>query len=371
MYRKICVALLLLLITIWFQPALAEEQSEEYQSKKKTQAKKKHQEETVLEDLVVTATSEVKMLNTPAAISVITAQDLENQGVKNVAEALVRVPGVYDDGSANFALSLRGTRSSTSGGPLVLIDGVPQDSGMYGYNYWETIPVSEIERIEVLRSPGSTVFGADSARGVISIITKKAKKDQPLSVKAKASVGSWGTYDEYTTLSGGLNQWDLLLNGSRTDTGGYVHDTQRRTAGRLAAGYNFSDRTRLGIDVGYKDNYWVTVRGKDRYALDQDRRADEFKQSPTAEETTYNETDQKVASAAMNFRYKSSGFFLNSLAAASNVDEDYNARYNKYISPKSVYRDDRNQDRYVVDVSAGYNFTEGVLSIYSKAGRQF
>ena len=161
-------------------------------------------EETVLDDIVVTATSDIKVLDTPASISVITAKDLEAQGVRNIAEALTRIPGVFDDGSSNYYLSIRGTRSSSSGGPLVLIDGVPQDTGLLGYNYRETIPVSEIERIEVLRSPGSTVFGADSARGVISIVTKKAKPGQAFSGQVSASAGSWNTFDESASISGGL-----------------------------------------------------------------------------------------------------------------------------------------------------------------------
>jgi outer membrane receptor protein involved in Fe transport len=322
-----------------------------------------------LEDIVVTATGNVKMRDTPASISVITAKDIEAQGIKNIGEALAKVAGVFDDGSSSYYFSLRGTRSSSSGGPLVLVDGVRQDVGMLGYNYFETIPVAEIERIEILRSPGSTVFGADSARGIISIITKKAdKKKKGLKGSVSASAGSWSTFDESATLSGVMDRWDLLFSGSRTDTEGYLHNEQERSAARVKAGYSFSDQARLGLNLSYKDNHWQTVRGKNRYALENDREADEFQETPTAKLTSYNETDQEASSLGLDFGYKAQDLFFDILAAATQVDEEHDARYATYTSPKSVYRDDRNQDRYNLDVSGGYRFGQGFFQYTPKLG---
>ena len=315
-----------------------------------------------LDEIVVTAPRETKVIDTPASISVITAKELEEQGIKNIGDAIVRIPGAYDDGASTYHFSMRGTRSSSAGGPLVLIDGVPQNMGMSDYNYFETIPVSDIDRIEILRSPGSTAFGAGSARGVISIITKKGKKDQPFSVKAKTSYGSWQTSDTYATLSGGVNNWDFFLNGTFTDTDGYVHNDQRRKAGRFKVGYNFSDYARLGINLGYTDNDYKTVRGKNKYALEIDRRAREFKEKPTAEKTSYDEKGQDVSSYALDFSYKKRALFLDSLAAVTLFDEE--AKYNcyQYTKPKRVYDDDRDQNRYKFDLSGGYSFGEGFFS---------
>ncbi len=311
-----------------------------------------------LDEIVVTAPRKTMVIDTPASISVITAQELEEQGIKNIGDAIVRIPGAYDDGASKYYFSMRGTRSSSTGGPLVLIDGVPQNMGMSDYNYFETIPVSDIDRIEILRSPASTVFGADSARGVISIITKKGKKDQPFSVKAKTSYGSWQTSDTYATLSGAVDNWDFFVNGTFMDTEGYVHDDQRRAAGRFKGGYSFSDHARLGINLGYTDNDYEMVRGKNKYALEIDRRADEFKEKPTAEKTSYNENEQDVSSYALDFSYKNSGLFLDSLAAVTLFDKE--AKYNcyQYTKPKNVYNDDRDQNRYKFDLSGGYNFGE-------------
>ena len=67
-----------------------------------------------LEEVVVTAPRDMKVLDTPASISVITAKELEEQGITNIGDAIVRIPGVYDDGCerAYFAISMRGTRSA-------------------------------------------------------------------------------------------------------------------------------------------------------------------------------------------------------------------------------------------------------------------
>ncbi len=316
-------------------------------------------ESTELDDVVVTATREMKVIDTPASISVITAEDLEAMGVKNIGDALVRLPGVFDDGASKYYLSVRGTRSSSSGGPLLLLDGVPQDLGKSGYNNIETIPVSDIERIEVLRSSGTTAFGSDSARGVISIVTKSGKKNRPLSATSSVSYGSWETFNSYANLSGGVNGWDYFVNASYLDTEGYVHDDQTRNSLRMKGGYNFSENNRLGLNLGYSNNDYETSRGKNLYALNEDRRADEFYESPGGNLVTYNENEQTVFSYAMDYNLQNGDFFLKALAAGTQFEESYDARYQTYYSPKSVYTEDRDQDRYKLDLSGGYRFGFG------------
>lgn len=133
----------------------------------------------VLDEMVVTSTSKSKLVDTPASISVITAADLEQMGAKNITEALERIPGVYNTTASSSSLSIRGTRSSMAGGPVILIDGVAQNYGNYRREELDIIPVSQIERIEVLRSAG-IAYGPGAARGVINVITKKARAINPL-----------------------------------------------------------------------------------------------------------------------------------------------------------------------------------------------
>lgn len=158
----------------------------------------------VLEEIVVTATSKSAMIDTPASVSVITASDLEQMGAKNIIEALERIPGVYNTSANDSSLSIRGTRSSMAGGPVILVDSVPQKYGNYRREELDIIPVSQIARIEVLRSAG-VAYGPGSSRGVINIITKKSETEQPVHVHFSGSYGSWDTSNLSGSLDGRIN----------------------------------------------------------------------------------------------------------------------------------------------------------------------
>ena len=132
------------------------------------------------EDTVALATGEAKPIRlTPATASVITAQDIQATGATNVIEALESVPGLHVSTSAiNYQeiFTFRGIFSSTNPQVLVMVNGVPISALFNGNrnNFWGGMPVSDISRIEVLRGPGSAVYGADAFAGVINIITKRA-----------------------------------------------------------------------------------------------------------------------------------------------------------------------------------------------------
>ena len=166
-----------------------------------------------------------------------------------------------------------------------------------------------------------------------------------------------------------MNNWDYYVNASYLDTEGYVHEDQTRHSLRMKGGYNFSGNHRLGLNLGDTNNDYETARGKNQCALDDDRRADEFYESPGGNFITYNENEQKVFSYAMDYNLKSADFFLKALAAGTQFDESYYARYQTYYSPKSVYTEDRDQDRYKLDLSGGYHFGFGNTSSTRKSNR--
>ena len=200
-----------------------------------------------MEEVVVTATHKMKVIDTPASISIITAKELEKMGAKNIIEALRKIPGVIDTSSNDSAVAIRGAQSSMAGGPVILIDGVPQKAGDYRYDQFSFIPVSQVERIEVLRSPG-IAYGPGSARGVINVITKKGYREKPFSFDAAGSYGSWNTHNEYAGFHGSMNPWDYFLNVANYSTDGYEDEDQDRSSALLKVGYNLSDKTRIGIN---------------------------------------------------------------------------------------------------------------------------
>ncbi len=308
-----------------------------------------------LEEIIVTSTSDTKLINMPASTSVITADDLEEMGAKSIAEAIKRVPGIIDKSSSKDNLDIRGTQLGMSGGPVIMIDGVPQKIGSSRYDYFNFIPVSQVERIEVLRSPG-IVYGPGAARGVINIITKKGTREKPFNFDISGAYGSWETYDSSVNFYGGIDKWDYFLNATDYMTKGYEDEEENRDAVLVKAGYNFSNGTRLGIRANFITNEKENSYGlrKKKWHLHDFRDEKHFPKSKT--DTTlywHNEREQEETIFGVDFSQREKWFFLNSSVSWTGFSEEYNSMYEKFTSPKKVYRDDRDQDTLVFTLSGG------------------
>jgi iron complex outermembrane receptor protein len=140
-----------------------------------------------LEDLMNTKVTSVSkkeqsLSRTAAAIFVISAEDIRRSGATNIPDLLRVVPGVdvAQINANSWAISARGFNHQFSDKLLVLIDGRPVYTPLFGGVYWDTsdVPLEDIERIEVIRGPGATVWGANAVNGVINIITKSAAETQ-------------------------------------------------------------------------------------------------------------------------------------------------------------------------------------------------
>ena len=135
-----------------------------------------------LEDLMNTKVTSVskkeqKMSQVAAAIFVITQEDIRRSGATNLPDLLRMVPGldVAQINANSWAISARGFNHQFSDKLLVLIDGRSVYTPLFGGVYWDTqdVPMEDIDRIEVIRGPGATVWGANAVNGVINVITKK------------------------------------------------------------------------------------------------------------------------------------------------------------------------------------------------------
>jgi iron complex outermembrane recepter protein len=129
----------------------------------------------------VTSTSKEpeEVWNTPAAIYVITQEDIRRSGATNVPDILRMVPGVEvaQIDSDHWSVGIRGFGSEFSKSVLVLIDGRSVYTPLFAGVYWElqNVLLEDVDRIEVIRGPGGTIWGANAVNGVINIITKSAK----------------------------------------------------------------------------------------------------------------------------------------------------------------------------------------------------
>jgi iron complex outermembrane receptor protein len=133
-----------------------------------------------LMQVVVTSVSKKAqtLAQTAAAAYVIQAEDIRRSGVTSIPDALRLAPGVQVAaiGSNKWAVSIRGQADRFSNKLLVLVDGRSVYSPMFSGVVWESldVPLENIERIEVIRGPGASIWGANAVNGVINIITRSA-----------------------------------------------------------------------------------------------------------------------------------------------------------------------------------------------------
>ncbi len=133
--------------------------------------------EEVFEETVVTASRAAQSpLDAPSSTSIITEQDIRLSGITKIPELLRRLAGVdiMETTGSQTEVSMRGFNQRLSNKVLVLLDGRSVYTDLLGATIWANLPVTveEIERIEVVRGPGSALYGADAFNGVVNIITK-------------------------------------------------------------------------------------------------------------------------------------------------------------------------------------------------------
>ena len=163
------------------------------------------------------AKKEQKLNRVPAAVYVITQEDIRRSGLSSIPELLRLAPGmeVARIASNEWAVSARGFNGRYANKLLVLVDGRPVYNTTFSGVYWDTInvPLDDIDRIEVIRGPGATMWGANAVNGVINIITKATKETQgglltagggnePLaagSIRYGGSIGSGAFYRVFST----------------------------------------------------------------------------------------------------------------------------------------------------------------------------
>lgn len=157
----------------------------------------------------------------PAVATVITAEDIAATGARNVDEALQAVPGMHVSVGYIYdpVYAVRGVHTKYNPQVLMLLNGVPLTNPYLGSrgDGWSTIPAENIARIEVIRGPGSALYGADAFTGVINVITKtSADIDGTL---AGARVGSYNNREGWIQHGGKIGPFQLAasLHVGKTD----------------------------------------------------------------------------------------------------------------------------------------------------------
>ena len=176
----------------------------------------------------------------PAVASIITAEAIETMGAIDLDEVLENIPGLHvnrNSAGYNPIYTFRGIHSTYNPQVLVLINGIPLTNLFQGDRglIWSGMPIKAIERIEVIRGPGSAVYGADAFAGVINIQTKTATdiNETMLSV----SRGSFNTTVASFLYGGNLADVDVALSAEYLVTDGHEGRVESDAQTNLDAGF--------------------------------------------------------------------------------------------------------------------------------------
>jgi len=185
--------------------------------------------ETVTEVIVVTASrSEQRLHDAPASMTVLSTADIEAIPTDDYGDLLRNVPGlnVSQMSARDIQITGRGATSSLATSELVLLDGRTLYLDFFGFVMWDFLPVNpaEIKQIEVVRGPGSAVWGANALSGVINLITKSPAEMAGTSLLLGA--GDLGTAFGSISHAGVSGPWGYKLSG-----GYYEQDPYPRPIG--------------------------------------------------------------------------------------------------------------------------------------------
>jgi iron complex outermembrane receptor protein len=156
-------------------------------------------EELMKISVTTVAGQEEDWFRSPAAMYVLTSEDIRRTGHRTVADALRAVPGVFVGmrSSHEWVVGMRGFTGGLANKTLVLVDGRAVYDPLFGGTFWDVqnMVLADIDRIEVIRGPGATLWGANAVNGVINIITKDSIDTQGI----LAIVGGGNEYEGYAT----------------------------------------------------------------------------------------------------------------------------------------------------------------------------
>jgi iron complex outermembrane recepter protein len=212
-------------------------------------------EELMDVDVTSVSRSTETLAQTAAAVAVITAEDIRRSGVSNIPEALRLVPGIEVArlNAGSWAISSRGFNSAAANKMLVLIDGRTVYSPLFSGTFWEIedLVLEDIARIEVVRGPGATLWGANAVNGIISIITKSAHQ----------------TKNTYVQMAGGGAD-DLALTSLRTGDA-----ISPNTSYRVFGKYSYRDQMELANGDDAKDSVRI---GRTGFRIDSAKGQNDF-----------------------------------------------------------------------------------------------
>ena len=202
----------------------------------------------ILNEVVVTATRTEQLVSEVLTdVTVIDRQAIERSGAVGVADVLSSYPSVQfarNGGAGNTtSLFIRGANTNQT---AVYVDGVriESQSGSGGFT-WQTLPLAQIDRIEILRGPAAAIYGSDAIGGVVQLFTRRGEGAfQPY---AGVGAGTYNTYQVNAGFTGAQEQWDYAVGVTKEKSKGF---NVLKAKNLDSDGYDsHSETARLGLQI--------------------------------------------------------------------------------------------------------------------------
>jgi outer membrane cobalamin receptor len=210
-------------------------------------------EDVSLDKIVVTPSRvEESSGDVSRKVDVITAKEMERTGAQNLADALTNLTSVnissYGGPGADKNIRMRG---STAAQVLVMVDGRPINNPRDGQVDLTSIPLEDIDRIEVMHGPGSSLYGSSAMGGVVNIITKNPPtKGQK--VELYSSFGTARTYIERMTYGAKVSKLGYLIGGGYQSSQGFRENSEFNAKDcNLKLGYELNSENNLILNSGF------------------------------------------------------------------------------------------------------------------------
>lgn len=224
------------------------------------------QQSESLEPIVVTATREPQTISRVLAdVSVITRDEIEQQGPSTIVDLLKRLPGVEivrnGGPSTSSSVFIRGAETRHV---LVLIDGIPFDSQSTGGASWEALPASQIERIELVKGPVGAIYGSGVLAGVVQIFTRSGNDVAKLDVGLGG--GSLGFASSDVRVSGGQGGMKFSLGVAMERSSGFNARTSAIPGKRAVDDDGYWSRSMSGrVTYRINDQHQFTASTQSQY----------------------------------------------------------------------------------------------------------
>lgn len=335
-------------------------------------AKESAEEISVLDTMIITgSTKQTTLLKTPGSITVLTAKDIRNSGQTKLAELLATIPGVVNQKSGSKTyFSIRGSRGTLSPGAAIYVDGRPINTGLYRYSKIDTIPLDNVIKVEVVKSPSPAVYGSNASRGVILITTRSGKdSDVPFSGDVSMEYGSWNSLSGTAMVSGSKKGVFYSLAGHGSSRDGYrgSDDEVKSVDGKL--GYKF-DGGSVDMVAGFNDSFTKYPTGLDLETAQNNPESPGYVKTVAASKKkkrpSYqyyvlpNETDEELANIGLNFNYDKNNWLANASLVYTKDEQNYQQKKDQnspYLSDReNDYADDRNYDQLDFKINGGKTF---------------